>query len=354
MKSETAGYKVVLRYFRKIMRKTIVHLFIAWSSVLVLGAADKTDHATTIRQRNQQLTEIRTPGSPSFRLLAKFAYQITAQKTVPVEGTYELLWSSPGEWKEEFRSGTSRVTRVFARGKISRLMEGVFPAPDADISGVFTVPPEPNGDHPSRVRTNSREGKPVSCVEMRYEPPDGPAPVYNNLERIECFDDTSGLLSQVQLQPSGKPSVWDFSDYAQWGNGKFVATTLKHQASSGEYYEVHVSKMAAETFDSSQFAVNDEGAPAKCKMQAPRILRGPEPNHSQLALHGRRDVRAVYRITVGSDGVPTSVAPQNSGGDLFDQESVWALMTWRFAPASCDGEPASTTIAVELNYTTHY
>ena len=152
---------------------------------------------------------------------------------------------------------------------------------------------------------------------MRFELPEGAAG-FSNIERTECFDDATGLLGQVQLQAS-KPNVWDFSDYEPWGNGKFVARTLKHQASSGEYFEVHVSKIAAETFEASQFAVSEEGAPANCKKQPPRALRDPEPNHSSQALQGRRNIHAVYRVRLGSDGIPIEVTTQVSGGALFDQ-----------------------------------
>jgi hypothetical protein len=349
-KNEAATLLVVVRCFGKIMRKQVLFLLIVCFPLGVLGV-DKREQARAILDRNQVLTELRAPGSPSFRLAATFAYQVTAQKSAPVHGTYELLWSSPGEWKEDFQSGTAHVIRVFANGKLSRSAEGIFPAPDSDISSVFAPPPQPEGLVPRGVQKSSSAGKSISCVEMRFELPAGVAG-FSNVERTECFDDASGLLSQVQMQASGKPNLWDFSDYEPWGNGKFVPTTLKYQASSGEYFEVHVSKIALESFDTSQFSVTEEAPPppANCKMQPPRALQDPEPNHSNQALQRRRNIRAVYKVRLGSDGVPIEVAPQISGGDLFDQESIWALMRWRFAPAKCAGKPSPVTIAVELSY----
>ena len=191
---------------------------------------------------------------------------------------------------------------------------------DSDISGIFAPPPEPAGVHPSGMQKTSLDGKPFSCVEMRFEIPLGAAG-FSNTERTECFDDATGLLGQVQLQ-ANKPNMWDFSDYQPWGNGKFVATTLKHQASSGEYFEVHVSKLTAETFEPSQFAVTEEGLPAKCKMQPPRPLRTPEPEPFAASTSGSPNIRAVYKIKLGSDGIPIEVSPEISGGGQYDQESV--------------------------------
>jgi hypothetical protein len=283
-------------------------------------------------------------------LKASFVYRDGGAKSGPVEGSYELHWASPQQWKETFRAGDARVTRVFTQGALSRSSEGLFPAPDYEISELFIPPIEVQSEDPAGIQKTPTTA--VKCVNMYHVPSDCPGcqGVFGHLGRIACFDASTGLLQQLQVLTGSKKDLWDYSDYHQFEGTKSVPRVLKKQTTQGDFFEAHVLALDTATFPASEFQPLAAPLPrAACDTSAPRARSNPDPDYSQQALGGRRDIRAIFKVLLGADGVPVSVSAVKSGGEVFDRESIRTLMRWRFAPATCKGEPVPVSISVELN-----
>jgi hypothetical protein len=336
--------------FASVMRVTLALIIatgILCSSVLARGKNTRAE-AKTLVERNRELTDIRSSGSPSFKLRATFLYKSADMKSNPVEGIYELHWDSPQRWRESFQVGYTKVMRVFAGGSLSRSSEGTFPISDIDVSDIFIAPIEVLEEYPADIQDSPRHKTAAKCVDMRYAPPDCPG-CTENTDRIACFDPATGLLKQLQVLGNPKPDLWDYDAYEAFGSGKFVPRVLKMQTSEGDYAEARIVGIETATFADSEFEPLPAPVPSSpCDKTAPRVLHDPEPRHSQQGQAGRKQDRTVFRVLVGPDGVPISAIPLKSGGDLFDREAVRGLMKWRFAPATCKGKPVPVSIAVEL------
>jgi TonB family protein len=333
------------------MRSAIKSLIVVLCCSVLVAAKDTKAAATALVERNRSRTDIRSTGSPSFKLRAAFTYQAAGGKSAPVEGIYELHWASQQQWRETFQAGNTRVTRVFTQGALSRSNDGVFPAPDDEISDLFVPPIEVQPEYPAGIQKSSHGSAAVECVNMNYLPSACPSCgfAHGPVSRIACFDPATGLFLQLQVLGNWtKDDLWDYSDYRTFGEGKFVPQMLKRKTSEGDFIEAHLVELDTAAFPSTEFQPFPAPVPVvSCDTKAPRALRDPSPNYSQQALNGRREVHAVYRVLLASDGVPVSVSPGKSGGEIFDREAIQGLMRWRFAPATCKGQPVAVSISIE-------
>lgn len=62
--------------------------------------------------------------------------------------------------------------------------------------------------------------------------------------------------------------------------------------------------------------------------------------------------RVLIRLTVGTDGRAAGVEMlESSGQPALDASALEAVKTWRFEPATRDGQPAATQINVPVTFT---
>jgi TonB family protein len=55
-------------------------------------------------------------------------------------------------------------------------------------------------------------------------------------------------------------------------------------------------------------------------------------------------------IVVGKDGKPYDIRVRQSLGMGLDEKAIEAVGRWRFRPATLNGHPVATQIAVEVNF----
>jgi len=75
-----------------------------------------------------------------------------------------------------------------------------------------------------------------------------------------------------------------------------------------------------------------------------KTVAGPD---SQLPF---RNSSLVLYLIVDTQGKPQDVRVSESGGKDFDYIAMTGIRTWRFEPATCDGEP----IPAEINVAIHF
>src|SRR5258708_6595085 len=76
--------------------------FACCKSMAALTEDDDRDEAEKLLRQSEALTDIRSPGSHSFRLIA--LVRIFDEKGRAQEATYDLQWKSPTAWRDELRS----------------------------------------------------------------------------------------------------------------------------------------------------------------------------------------------------------------------------------------------------------
>jgi TonB family protein len=85
-------------------------------------------------------------------------------------------------------------------------------------------------------------------------------------------------------------------------------------------------------------------------VKAPKVLNAPDPEYSELARKAKYQGVTVLGVIVGPDGNPQDVWVVKKLGLALDRKAIDVVRTWKFEPATRDGEPVPVLINVEVNF----
>ena len=78
----------------------------------------------------------------------------------------------------------------------------------------------------------------------------------------------------------------------------------------------------------------------------PQVIFNPEPSFSDEARKAKAQGIVMLLLVVGKDGRPNDVRVGQSLGMGLDEKAIEAVNHWRFRPATLNGQPVATQIAV--------
>jgi TonB family protein len=90
--------------------------------------------------------------------------------------------------------------------------------------------------------------------------------------------------------------------------------------------------------------------PAGTGATMPQVIYNPEPSFSDEARKAKQQGIVGLMLVVGKDGHPYDIRVRQSLGMGLDEKAIDAVSRWRFRPATRDGQPVPTQIAVEVNF----
>ena len=82
----------------------------------------------------------------------------------------------------------------------------------------------------------------------------------------------------------------------------------------------------------------------------PQVIFNPEPSFSEEARKAKAQGIVVLLVVVGKDGHPYDIRVGQSLGMGLDEKAIEAVTRWRFRPATLNGQPVATQIAVEVDF----
>lgn len=82
----------------------------------------------------------------------------------------------------------------------------------------------------------------------------------------------------------------------------------------------------------------------------PQVIYGPEPGFSDEARKAKQQGTVQLLVVVGKDGRTSNIRVSQSLGMGLDEKAVEAVSHWRFRPATLNGKPVATEIAVEVDF----
>jgi TonB family protein len=83
----------------------------------------------------------------------------------------------------------------------------------------------------------------------------------------------------------------------------------------------------------------------------PQVVYSPEPSFSDEARKSKTQGIVLLMIVVGTNGKPyNNLKVQQSLGMGLDEKAIEAVSRWKFRPATFNGQPVATQIAVEVNF----
>lgn len=86
---------------------------------------------------------------------------------------------------------------------------------------------------------------------------------------------------------------------------------------------------------------------------APRAIFSPDPEYSEEARQGQLQGTCLVWMVVGADGKSHDVRIVRSLGMGLDERSVETIRTWRFDPATKNGQTVAVQINVETRFRLH-
>ena len=82
----------------------------------------------------------------------------------------------------------------------------------------------------------------------------------------------------------------------------------------------------------------------------PRPIYDPDPDYSEAARKAKYQGSVVLWLVVGADGLPHNIRVQRSLGMGLDEKAIAAVSTWRFQPATLNGQPVAVEINVQVSF----
>jgi TonB family protein len=82
----------------------------------------------------------------------------------------------------------------------------------------------------------------------------------------------------------------------------------------------------------------------------PQVIFNPEPSFSDEARKAKAQGIVLLLLVVGKDGHPYNIRVGQSLGMGLDEKAIEAVNRWRFRPATLNGQPVATQIAVQVDF----
>jgi TonB family protein len=314
----------------------------------IASASDNINRQEAVTRLEQAVSKTNIFELPSFLMRADIQIEENGKL---VDGTYELLWNGPDQWREGIRvpgytevqigdKGTVRVKRStdFIPVPIYNLHQalGFGSTTGAPQSMSLVQPALGPKDTIKKENVRKDHGEKLTCFEIDHG---------NNLSSDVCVNDASGtLVRSSQFSDDGFQPV---------GTKTFprgITFRLENRAVA----RITVTKLASP----AQFTPDAFTPPAGVTPQAgcmnplaPHAVDKPAPHYPESARQQHREGTVAFEVSIGKDGVPKLQRLLQSAGSDFDDSAKQAISRWRYDPAQCSGQPVELETVLQVNYT---
>lgn len=330
-------------------------LFLAFTLALLASstfASDQAEEAAPLIEHAKQLSDIRAEGAPPFRL--KVDFKINRNNGPVVDGTYTEHWVSKAKWRRETVLGDFRRIQIATGRKVWLLDSstvvprqiGVIPH-ISDFSGLHPEAWESQQDHRVTRKDRQVSGTGAHCLEKSLGSQGATWAV--------CFDKISGTLaaeiSPLDIWTGGGERVCSYSDYQKFGE-YMVAGSYECDEDKHPKIEARIVELATDAAEDPEIFVPPEGAKESVNclgpIKSPTVVHHQDPKIPRSFRGANANIVVTISVVVGTDGKPRDLRVTSAPNRHYDQEALAAAQQWRFKPATCDGEPMETQIAVEI------
>jgi TonB family protein len=184
----------------------------------------------------------------------------------------------------------------------------------------------------------SRGNPPRASLDPQIVPPTVKVPI--ELPKL-AVDETVVVAPDVKFPETGQIGDSN-SPYAKWlsnGPGGPSGIGVGCCGGIGDSAGPHVGSGTPGPYPAGRGGVS-----------VPEVLYNPEPSFSEEARKSKTQGIVLLLIVVGKDGKPYDIRVRQSLGMGLDEKAIEAVNRWRFRPATLNGQPVDTQIAVEVNF----
>jgi TonB family protein len=313
--------------------------------------SDAQLHAEALMDRAHKLSDIRSNGSPAFRLKATFSF--IGKDLAKVEGTYSEVWVSSSQWWRETVVNGQRRVEVGGPNR-HWLIDKTIDFPDiarrlSDLLNVF-----PSSTSKFEFDSINLDSAGMKIAECAITKPDSRGNKY-----AFCFDDQSGALLEKAAPEIRPKNTTTFSCvygvFRRFGDFQFPREVScfeeKHRKIDAKIVELSLEPSPdAELFKPPPGA--SERIECLGKKTAPFAQSRPDATYprDRAGIGGA----VVLLLVVDRDGKPQELKVVQSVGKDFDDHALAAVGRWKFRPGTCDAEPIPMEISVEIDFHPRY
>jgi len=279
--------------------------------------------ATALVQKAIDMTKLKVEGVP-FHLVAKIHYEAYSRTS---DGTYELLWSAPDRFREEFRLDTLGETDVVIGDKRYVLRTGpalqlglwrvrnllnsplaVLAEPKLQVSKVWSSP-----------GANAR-----TCVSV------GSALI----EKQACFDTASSTVVSVNVASRNNSNIeMKLGDFVAVGPKRYPRHQFSHMGAETLEVKVENVEQASQFADSVFLPPSDATVFQWCP---DAVARGSYPTRVSSPLNVES---LAYYLLIGRDGLVVKSIPLLVPSQRTEKQTTQWLQKAKFPIMVCHGQP---------------
>jgi hypothetical protein len=329
---------------------SVVCLAMLSSASLAQNPAAPDDHPEDVQTRAdalllkaRQLSDIRSPNAPAFRLKATFSF--TGLDLQKVEGTYTEVWVSNSQWRREMVIGDLRHIEVGGGDKQWLVDPDRFPPQANKLATLMSVlPPASRGFEFASITEREMRDVTTECVATKS--------LGANLPLTLCFEKRSGMLLE-KVSPETRPqnviifsceygSFRKFGDY--WFPRQVRCFEDRHKNISADVVELSIeTPVDPALFDAPKDAIELGQCSGKIVSPVPPPLPIPPPG---LQLESQRRIRLWF--VVDAKGRPQYLKPVPPSRKDSNESVLNWVQHWNFRPGTCDGKPIPMPMTMDV------
>lgn len=311
----------------------------------IISIADSIDQQDAVKKLEQAFSKTNIFDLPAFQM--KAAAQIEMQGKL-VDGTYQLLWRGPDEWKEEIEFPGYREIQVGSKGKVWMQRNTDFvPYRIHQLHSALGFGADVTG-RGSLVRLTLKPSSTIKKIRSRKEHGD-------KLTCSEVVDDLKASFEICVNDSTGAPfrdAPYEEKDFQPVGT-KIFPRFLAYLEQDSMVARVTVNELTA----NPQFAPDAFSPPAGiqpkdgCINPVPPILtKRVTPVYPEDARQHHVQGTVGIDVWIGTDGVPKINKVVANPNPALAKSSLDAVSGWRYQPASCGGQAVTVETVLTVNY----
>ena len=317
-----------------------------------LSASDTAKQQEAITRLERAVSKTNIFELPSFAMKADVQIEDHGKL---VNGTYELLWNGPDQWREGIRvPGYTEVQTggkgtIWVQRSVDFIPVSIYTLHQALGFGSSVGSPQSMSlvqlaltprDTIKKTSKRKEHGDELTCFEIENE--------QKHSSEI-CVNDSSDTVARA-------PFMFADSNLQPVGEKIFPRLlTLHHGAEV--VAKVNVSELASP----AQFPPDTFTPPAGVSPEAgcmnpslPHLVKRQQPEYPTTARQQHHQGTVSFDVLIGKDGVPQFRRLTESAGTDLDDSSRRALSRWRYDPAMCNGQPVEVETVLQVNYALSY
>jgi hypothetical protein len=325
------------------MSSCVILLFAGFVFLHVTAAAqDIQSRVQAMLERARQLSDIRSPAAPAFRLKASFSF--VGDDLDAVQGTYTENWVSDSQWRRETTVGNLRYIEVGGPDKRWLSFPDEFPGRANKVASIMAVLPPASAELDfTSVSERTADRTVAECAFTRSV---GPAP-----GSALCFEQKTGILLE-SAYPDRRPRnivtfSCDYGDFRRFGTRWFPHESVcfedRHKTITANVVELTIEPpLDPALFTKPSGAIELDRCSGKIispTLESPRLL--PD-------LDSDRVLWVRLWFVVGKTGRPLNVKAVRAVNKAAYEKASNTVRAWQFNPGTCDGKPMLADITVEV------